>query len=29
VQPYALDPQRAQALWKKSKEWVGESFNGI
>jgi NAD(P)-dependent dehydrogenase (short-subunit alcohol dehydrogenase family) len=29
VQPYALDPERAQALWKKSEEWVGESFDGI
>jgi NAD(P)-dependent dehydrogenase (short-subunit alcohol dehydrogenase family) len=27
VQPYALDPERAQALWKKSEEWVGERFN--
>jgi NAD(P)-dependent dehydrogenase (short-subunit alcohol dehydrogenase family) len=27
VQPYALDPQRAQALWKKSEELVGERFN--
>jgi len=26
VQPYALDPKRAQALWKKSEEWVGEQF---
>jgi NAD(P)-dependent dehydrogenase (short-subunit alcohol dehydrogenase family) len=26
VQPYALDPQRAQALWRKSEEWVGERF---
>jgi NAD(P)-dependent dehydrogenase (short-subunit alcohol dehydrogenase family) len=26
VQPYALDPQRAQALWQKSEEWVGERF---
>jgi len=26
VQPYALDPQRAQALWKRSEEWVGERF---
>jgi NAD(P)-dependent dehydrogenase (short-subunit alcohol dehydrogenase family) len=26
VQPYALDPERAQALWKKSEEWVGEQF---
>jgi NAD(P)-dependent dehydrogenase (short-subunit alcohol dehydrogenase family) len=29
VQPYALDPEHAQALWKKSEEWVGERFNGI
>jgi NAD(P)-dependent dehydrogenase (short-subunit alcohol dehydrogenase family) len=27
VQPYALDPQRAQALWQKSEEMVGEHFN--
>jgi NAD(P)-dependent dehydrogenase (short-subunit alcohol dehydrogenase family) len=27
VQPYALDPERAQALWKKSEEWVAERFN--
>ena len=27
VQPYALDPERAQALWKKSEEWVGERFD--
>jgi NAD(P)-dependent dehydrogenase (short-subunit alcohol dehydrogenase family) len=27
VQPYALDPQRAQALWQKSEELVGERFN--
>ncbi len=26
VQPYALDPQRAQALWRKSEEMVGERF---
>jgi NAD(P)-dependent dehydrogenase (short-subunit alcohol dehydrogenase family) len=26
VQPYALDPQHAQALWQKSEEWVGERF---
>src|ERR1700677_1826311 len=26
VQPYALDPEHAQALWKKSEEWVGERF---
>jgi NAD(P)-dependent dehydrogenase (short-subunit alcohol dehydrogenase family) len=29
VQPYALDPERAQALWKKSEEWIGERFDGI
>jgi NAD(P)-dependent dehydrogenase (short-subunit alcohol dehydrogenase family) len=28
VQPYALDPEHAQALWKKSEEWVSERFNG-
>jgi NAD(P)-dependent dehydrogenase (short-subunit alcohol dehydrogenase family) len=27
VQPYALDSQRAQALWQKSEEMVGERFN--
>jgi NAD(P)-dependent dehydrogenase (short-subunit alcohol dehydrogenase family) len=27
VQPYALDPEHARALWKKSEEWVGEHFN--
>jgi NAD(P)-dependent dehydrogenase (short-subunit alcohol dehydrogenase family) len=27
VQPYALDPQRAQALWQKSEQLVGEHFN--
>jgi NAD(P)-dependent dehydrogenase (short-subunit alcohol dehydrogenase family) len=26
VQPYALDPQRARALWQKSEELVGERF---
>jgi len=26
VRPYALDPQHAQALWRKSEEWVGERF---
>jgi NAD(P)-dependent dehydrogenase (short-subunit alcohol dehydrogenase family) len=26
VQPYALDPQHAQALWQKSEEWAGERF---
>jgi NAD(P)-dependent dehydrogenase (short-subunit alcohol dehydrogenase family) len=29
VQAYALDPQRAQALWKKSEELVGERFDGV
>jgi NAD(P)-dependent dehydrogenase (short-subunit alcohol dehydrogenase family) len=27
VQSYALDPKRAQALWQKSEELVGERFN--
>jgi NAD(P)-dependent dehydrogenase (short-subunit alcohol dehydrogenase family) len=27
VQPYAVDPQRAQALWQKSEEWVGERYD--
>jgi NAD(P)-dependent dehydrogenase (short-subunit alcohol dehydrogenase family) len=27
VQTYALDPQRAQALWQKSEELVGERFS--
>jgi NAD(P)-dependent dehydrogenase (short-subunit alcohol dehydrogenase family) len=27
VRPYALDPQRAQALWQKSEELVGERFS--
>jgi len=27
VRPYALDPQRAQELWQKSEEMVGERFN--
>jgi NAD(P)-dependent dehydrogenase (short-subunit alcohol dehydrogenase family) len=27
VRGYALDPQRAEALWKKSEEMVGESFS--
>jgi NAD(P)-dependent dehydrogenase (short-subunit alcohol dehydrogenase family) len=27
AQPYALDPQHAQALWRKSEEMVGERFN--
>jgi hypothetical protein len=26
VQTYALDPQRAQALWQKSEELIGERF---
>ena len=26
VRPYALDPARAQALWAKSEELVGEKF---
>ncbi|MGE0044171.1 MAG: SDR family NAD(P)-dependent oxidoreductase [Hyphomonadaceae bacterium] len=26
VQPYAIDPARADALWAKSEEWVGERF---
>ena len=26
VQPYALDPERAKALWAKSEEMVGERF---
>jgi len=26
VRPYALDPARAQALWAKSEEMVGERF---
>jgi len=26
VRGYALDPQMAEALWKKSEEMVGESF---
>ncbi|HEY2676344.1 MAG TPA: SDR family NAD(P)-dependent oxidoreductase [Steroidobacteraceae bacterium] len=26
VQPYALDPKRAQALWQKSEQLVGEAF---
>jgi hypothetical protein len=26
VRGYALDPERAQALWAKSEEWVGERF---
>lgn len=26
VRGYALDPAAAEALWKKSEEWVGESF---
>jgi hypothetical protein len=27
VQAYALDPQRAQALWQKSEELVGERYD--
>jgi hypothetical protein len=27
VRPYALDPQRAQALWQKSEQLVGEHFS--
>jgi hypothetical protein len=27
VQPYALDPQRAQALWQKGEELAGERFS--
>ena len=26
VRPYALDAERAKALWAKSEEWVGEKF---
>jgi hypothetical protein len=26
VQPYALDPDRARALWARSEELVGERF---
>jgi hypothetical protein len=26
VRPYALDGERAKALWAKSEEWVGEKF---
>lgn len=26
VRSYAVDPDRAQALWAKSEQWVGESF---
>jgi hypothetical protein len=29
VQAYAIDPQRAQALWRKSEELVGERFDKI
>jgi NAD(P)-dependent dehydrogenase (short-subunit alcohol dehydrogenase family) len=29
VQPYALDPERARALWKRSEEWVGERFDEV
>jgi NAD(P)-dependent dehydrogenase (short-subunit alcohol dehydrogenase family) len=27
VQPYALDPERAQELWQRSEQWVGERFD--
>jgi hypothetical protein len=27
IRPYALDPARARALWAKSEEMVGETFN--
>jgi hypothetical protein len=27
VRPYALDPQRAKALWSKSEQLVGEQFD--
>jgi hypothetical protein len=27
VRPYALDPDRAKALWSKSEEMVGERFS--
>ncbi len=27
VRPYALDPESARALWARSEEWVGESFD--
>jgi hypothetical protein len=26
VHAYALDPEKAKALWKKSEEMVGETF---
>jgi len=26
VRPYALDPERAKALWAKTEQWVGERF---
>jgi len=26
VRPYAVDPERAKALWAKSEEMVGERF---
>jgi NAD(P)-dependent dehydrogenase (short-subunit alcohol dehydrogenase family) len=29
VRPYALDPERAKALWAKTEEWVGESFPSV
>jgi len=28
VRSYAVDPERARALWAKSEEWVGETFQG-
>lgn len=27
VRPYAVDPETAKALWAKSEEWVGETFD--
>jgi NAD(P)-dependent dehydrogenase (short-subunit alcohol dehydrogenase family) len=29
VRAYALDPEKAEALWKKSEEMVGETFRGF
>jgi NAD(P)-dependent dehydrogenase (short-subunit alcohol dehydrogenase family) len=29
VRSYAVDPERTQALWAKSEEWVGESFPAL
>jgi NAD(P)-dependent dehydrogenase (short-subunit alcohol dehydrogenase family) len=29
VRSYAVDPQRAQALWAKSEDWVGEAFPSL